>query len=39
MDLATVADDEEYAVLREYVKQYDKCMMKGIESVTSMFLK
>jgi hypothetical protein len=39
MDLATVADDEEYAVLREYVKQYDKCMWKGKEVGTSMFLK
>ena len=39
MDLATVADEEEYAVLREYVRQYDRCMGKGIGFVTSMLFK
>ena len=39
MDLATVADDEEYDVLREYVRQYDRCMMKTTEVGTSMFPK
>ena len=39
MDLATVADDDEYAVLREYVKQYDRCMLKGKEVGTSMLIE
>ena len=29
MDLATVADEDEYLNLREYVMQYHRCMKKG----------